>query len=329
MRENLRKVLGVGRFFESGFSFRGLLAAAGFLALLATVAGWYGEYAWWLDGCAHFRALYVAIFALLAIAHALERRWLFALGAGGLAVVNLAPLKPYLIDAIPPRHGPAPDGATRAMMINVNTSFGDASRVAAAIRIERPDILLLLEVDRRWLERLKPELARFPNQLTEPRGDNFGIALFSRLPWADARVVVLGEAGLPSVLARVSAGQGRVWIFGTHAPPPMGRRMWALRNGHLSELARQLRGMEGPLVVLGDLNATPWSYHFGRLMDSAGLDDSARGRRLMGTWPVFARPFSIPIDHCLLRGGVVVHGRRHGPDVGSDHLPVIVDFTPE
>ncbi len=212
------------------------------------------------------------------------------------------------------------------MMINVNTFYGDAPRIATAIRIERPDILLLLEVDRRWLEKLKPELGRFPNQLTEPRGDNFGIALFSRLPWADARVVPLGEPALPSVQAKVFVGQERVSIFGTHAPPPMGGRLWSLRNEHLSETARHLRAIEGPVMVLGDLNATPWSYHLGRLVDSAGLEDSARGRRLMGAWPVFARPFSIPIDHCLHRGGIVIHGRRHGPDVGSDHLPVIVEF---
>ena len=213
------------------------------------------------------------------------------------------------------------------MMINVNTYYGGVSRVAKAIRSEKPDLLLLLEVDRHWLSNLKPELAQFPSRLMEPREGNFGIALFSRFQWDAARVVFIGEANLPSVQARIAVGEARVHVLGTHLPPPVGHRSWALRNNQLAELAHHLRGITGPQIVLGDMNATPWSYHLERFLGESGLEDSAKGRCLIGTWPVFARPFSIPIDHCLHRGGIVVLGRRHGPNVGSDHLPIIVDFS--
>lgn len=313
-------------FFLGGVGLRGLLEVLGLLALLGTVAGWYGEYAWWLDAWVHFKVGYVAIFCLVALFQALARRWVVAGAAVALAAWNLVPLWPYVSSGAGRRDADIPSGSVRAMMVNVNTFYGDASRVAGAIRDEGPDILLLLEVDRRWLAKLGPELEGFARRVMEPREDNFGIALFSKVPWEAAGVVFIGEANLPSVQARLAIGGEGVWVLGTHAPPPLGHRLWALRNDQLAELARHARAIEGPLLVLGDLNATPWSYHMGRLLDASGLRDSAVGRRLMGTWPVLARPFSIPIDHCLYRGGIEIHGRKHGPDVGSDHLPLVVDF---
>jgi endonuclease/exonuclease/phosphatase (EEP) superfamily protein YafD len=35
----------------------------------------------------------------------------------------------------------------------------------------------------------------------------------------------------------------------------------------------------------------------------------------------------IPIDHCLVSPSVAIVDRRVGPPVGSDHLPVFVDFA--
>lgn len=36
---------------------------------------------------------------------------------------------------------------------------------------------------------------------------------------------------------------------------------------------------------------------------------------------------SIPIDHCLHSPDITVINRRVGSDVGSDHYPLIIDFS--
>ena len=70
--------------------------------------------------------------------------------------------------------------------------------------------------------------------------------------------------------------------------------------------------------ILGDLNVSPWSPHFGGLLRESG-------RGVQATWPTNLAPMRIPIDHCLVSPDVSVVGRRVGPDVGSDHFPIVVD----
>ena len=49
----------------------------------------------------------------------------------------------------------------------------------------------------------------------------------------------------------------------------------------------------------------------------------------MSSWPAEYCPLGITIDHCLVSPDIEVKQRLVGPDVGSDHLPVIVDLLLE
>jgi endonuclease/exonuclease/phosphatase (EEP) superfamily protein YafD len=80
-------------------------------------------------------------------------------------------------------------------------------------------------------------------------------------------------------------------------------------------------------MVLGDLNLSPWSPYFGDLLSSAGLRDSREGFGIQASWPTAVPLLRVPIDHVLYSPEVVINHRQIGPDVGSDHLPVVVDFS--
>ena len=69
------------------------------------------------------------------------------------------------------------------------------------------------------------------------------------------------------------------------------------------------------------------SHHFRLLLRRTGLRDSARGRGVQPTWPAGSPLLAIPLDHCLHSPDIAILQRRIGGDVGSDHYPVIVDFT--
>ena len=77
------------------------------------------------------------------------------------------------------------------------------------------------------------------------------------------------------------------------------------------------------MVLLGDLNCTPFFPWFGRLLREGGLKDSGEGFGLPATWR--SNGIGLPIDHLLVSPSWQVLERRVHPDrMGSDHHPVRV-----
>ena len=73
---------------------------------------------------------------------------------------------------------------------------------------------------------------------------------------------------------------------------------------------------------MGDLNCTPFSPWFDRLLTRGLLRDSAVGLSLKPTWS--SGPWWLPLDHILLGGKWEVRERRVYEDrLGSDHFPVM------
>jgi endonuclease/exonuclease/phosphatase (EEP) superfamily protein YafD len=311
-----------------GQIFGALLRLLGEATALFTLTGFLGRFWWAFDITSHFRAQYLAGAAVLAVAQALRRRWRSTGFAVALAAVNAAVLVPHTglfpsaTDA-----GPATAPSVRAVLLNVRTDNREFGRVRDFLRETRPDFAVLEEIDAVWRRELEPLRDLFPHTLVESRGDNFGIMLLSRHPLAEARVIYLGDAGVPSVFARVTIGGKALTVLGTHPLPPGGREYSEHRNRQLVEIARFLAAQPGPLVLLGDLNTTPWNFHYQRLLADSGLRNSAVGRGYQSSWPAAPVFLRIPIDHCLLSPELRVVRRVTGPAVGSDHLPVVVEFA--
>ena len=80
-----------------------------------------------------------------------------------------------------------------------------------------------------------------------------------------------------------------------------------------------------PSLLLGDLNTTPWSPYFRKLLRAGELRDSARWKGWNPTWNPGISWLQLPIDHCLVSDEIGVAERRVGPEIGSDHRGVVVD----
>ena len=111
---------------------------------------------------------------------------------------------------------------------------------------------------------------------------------------------------------------GSLTIIGTHLHRPS-RDPW-LHERQVSALAQLVRQIDGPIVLAGDLNTSPWSNAFRKLRAATGL---APASILMPTWPAW--PLALPqvaLDHILVSPELAVAAAGTGPAVGSDHLPV-------
>jgi endonuclease/exonuclease/phosphatase (EEP) superfamily protein YafD len=291
---------------------------------VATLAGWLSW--WWLPGelASHFRVQYFWIALICTLALAAGRHWREAALAAVVVVLNLSVILPlYWPQATSQTKNPP----FRVASINVysgNRRHGDVLRFIAATK---PDVVLLLEVTSNWRDLFDALAADYPFQKTELRGDNFGIGLVSRVPLESVTVREIGSADLPSIVARLRWEGAPVTIIGTHPLPPGGSEMWRLRNDQFADLAALCRTQTEAVVVIGDLNTTSWSAHFGTLLDGTRLRDSRAGFGVQASWPAWSAFPRIPIDHCLVSPELAVHKRFIGLDVGSDHFPLVVDLS--
>ncbi len=303
----------------------GTVSAGGFLLSLSTVLGFGGRFWWFADLFAHFRVQYLVGLAVVALVFLLRRRRKQAAVYAGFAVVNLALITPLYFGR--PAAPDSPGPTYRALLLNVGTKLGDPARVAELIAQQDPDLLVLEEVSTWWMEQLDAALHGYPHRVVHPRSDNFGIAFLSKLPLADAQVLWLGGAGLPTVHARIASPDGAFTVIATHPMPPGGAEVTRMRDAQLAALPAVVASVEGPVLLLGDLNTTPWSHAFHLLRRESRLRDSARGFGLQPTWPTTLWPLFIPLDHCLHSPGIHIVDRWIGDAVGSDHLPLVVDFA--
>jgi endonuclease/exonuclease/phosphatase (EEP) superfamily protein YafD len=294
-------------------------------ALLPSWLGLLGDWYWLLDLCAHFRWQYLIASVAIAAWALWKRRRVTA----ALAVATLL-LNAWLIGQL--AWHPAltaadvvPGFSLRIVSLNVLTSNPDKQAVLHYLQSADADVIFLMETDQRWIEALQPLLAKYPYHLEAPRGDNFGIAMLSRVPWETARIISLGDAGLPSIQAQMHFQQRELTLLGTHPLPPMGTHLTALRNGQLAALARHVQQLGMPTLLMGDLNSTPWSVGV-RIATSGNLGFRSMSAPWTPTWRARS-PFAIPIDHVLCTPPLVITRRDIGPDVGSDHRPLQITVS--
>ncbi len=288
------------------------------LALLAAVTalGFLGSLSWAFDLLSHFR-LHWALAALLggALAAALRlRRWIVV--AGVCLAANLFALRTVVLTELPTGGQPA----VSVLVANVLRRNDDFAAVARWVQAHAPDLVALVEPDARWLAALAPVMEGHAHRVLVPRGDNFGLALYSRHPLRAARRVE--TAGVPAIEAIVDLPTGALPVLLVHPPPPGGAALTAARDAAIDVIAAWAVERDAALV-LGDFNATPWSAAFGPLR-AAGLRSAGAGRGLVGTWPAALGRLGLPIDHVLAKGPFTVVDFAIDAPIGSDHRPVRV-----
>jgi len=106
----------------------------------------------------------------------------------------------------------------------------------------------------------------------------------------------------------------------------MGPRNSQFRNDELNSLVAFSKAQQGPLIVAGDFNLTPWSEYFRRAIVDADMHDAALGFGLARSWPAQFAPVGMRIDHCWLSPHWRSVAADIGPELGSDHLPLVADL---
>lgn len=283
------------------------------LLALATGLGFLEDFCPACGLAVHFRPhLAVATLALAGLAVFRRKRWIAA-AALGLVLINGGPLLPYLTPAPAAEAG---NGGIRLLIYNMHGRTPYLESFRRLVETEKPDLILLTEVP---AEHRMPPIP-LPYRIGDRWQSVFEVMLFSR--WPAARILEDRAAGafLPVLAADFCPEAGCFRLVGLHAarPPYRGQQVQLAKAAAFTQEAP-----EGRAVLAGDLNLTPWSKAFTRLLAATGLADSALGQGIQASWMSRNPVIGLPIDHVLVKG-LAATGRKVGPDLGSDHFPVVV-----
>jgi endonuclease/exonuclease/phosphatase (EEP) superfamily protein YafD len=194
---------------------------------------------------------------------------------------------------------------------------GDVARLGTYLATSRADVIVLSElgVD-------KPALMdalrhAYPFQVQCPGEAPCALAILSRLPLGGAGAAQIASSKQPFVWAKVKAlHAGSVTIIGTHLDGP--GRSPGRHQVQMAALARFVRRIDGPIVLAGDLNISPWSKSFRTLRMMSGLSPAGL---LLPSWPAWPLP-QVALDNIFVSPEIAVAAAGTGPAVGPSHLPV-------
>lgn len=206
----------------------------------------------------------------------------------------------------------------RLVWANVQSANPKRSHLFQFIREAKADICAFSEVP----EPLYVDLLAFTNdypyqQWHEPSN----LLVLSRHPLLRQETVSV-SANRRVLRSRVKIGrrQWSLWVLHNDKPSTPGN----IKT--FQELGQTLSEETNALIV-GDFNTSCWSAIFRSFCKQADLRQARRGFGILNSWlwPTLDW-IRIPIDHVLLKGKVNVKDLRLGPDLRSDHLPLIVDL---
>jgi endonuclease/exonuclease/phosphatase (EEP) superfamily protein YafD len=200
----------------------------------------------------------------------------------------------------------------RLAHVNMQRSAVDEESLLEALQDRRPDVLAVLEPPRGW----EPSPPAGYRVLRRP--DQNRVLLIAS---TDLRRVRKPHWTLPSasLFFDVRLGSRTVTVLAAHPPAPTSPGSEESRDSDLRRVAGWARSHPGSDVVIGDLNATPWSSAIAKLESDGDLHDSAEGFGLQATWPAALGPLGVQIDHVLHSDDLTVVERETGPTFGSEH----------
>jgi endonuclease/exonuclease/phosphatase (EEP) superfamily protein YafD len=296
-----------------------LLVLALLLLALATTLALAAPLGWPFELFSHFRLQYAVIALLLALLLAGLRRPGWTSAAVLLAAWHGAPVAQHAFAGSPPETcAGVPFGVVTANLYYTNR---DHVRLTTWLERHPADLVVVQELTPEWAEALEA-VPGYPYRSFLARKDAYGIGVLSRWPLDNVKFLDLARDGHPSLAGEVVADGLRLHFLAVHARWPVLPSLARSRDRALHRIAVLARATPGPSIVLGDLNLSPDSPVFRRLLSDGRLNDALAGPLWRPTWLAGFWPLALRIDHVLVSEGVCVEETAVGDWIGSDHRPV-------
>lgn len=308
---------------------RSAIAALGFLAVAATVAGFFGNVWWPFDLAADYRFPLMVLLAVLAVAYG------FGFGRGAAAaflvaaIVNGILIVPLWISQQPK---PGGDTSLRVLTFDVEGEEGNRIEILDWVGSTEADVVFLHQTSQDWGTAVVAAGLPYDVVVSPPGGFVLGTTVLAR-SGVDAGVA--GDEQEPFVEIVTSLDGESLTLLGVDAEIPGSSGEASTRLEQFSAVSDRAAAVETRVAVVGDLSTTRWSHAFEVLAGDLPLRSSEDGSGYRPTWvalPTFGisalqRFVGLPLDHVLMSSDLTVVGREVGPDLAPNHRGLVVDLA--
>jgi len=304
-----------------------LLAIPAVGLAVVSLAAFFGEWLWWLDVLANFRAQYAVALLVLGVLIMMSKWRRIGYGVLAVAAVNVVVILPLYVGSPGLSDPTAPD--IRVMSFNLLSTNEQYSEVVEYIEATDPDLVLLHEASRPW--EVAMESAGLDYEIIRPRSEDLIFGTLVMVRGQDIEAVSFGfseaQPRAVEISYRPTGWPEGIAVLSTHTLAPTEKSRAALRDAQLAFAGDWAGDQDGAFFVVGDFNATPWSSPFRKLLASTELTNSQIGFGLQPSFPTTSFfLMRVPIDHLVQSPGLRVRDRQLGPVLGSDHFPLVIDL---
>jgi len=224
----------------------------------------------------------------------------------------------------------SPDDTIAFLASNVLMPNRNADALLQQIRAYDPDIVVALETDDWWQDKLDTLVQRYPYTIKCPQDNLYGMHVYSRLLLEEVAIQFLVEDGVPSMHALVSLRSGqKVQVHFLHpAPPsPTENEESTERDAELLVVAKSVAQVRLPVIVAGDLNDVAWSATTRLFRKISGLLDPRVGRGMFNSFHAKYPFVRWPLDHLFHSRHFVLVDIKRMPSIDSDHFPMFIKLA--
>ncbi|WP_295185501.1 endonuclease/exonuclease/phosphatase family protein [uncultured Brevundimonas sp.] len=279
----------------------------------------------WVDILAQFASPALLAAVGVTVVCLLFRLWPASI-VGGLACVVLA--LSVWPQWTPTKGAPVPDQPiVRVYSANLYVFNTDVAAMRRSIAAADADILVLVELGQAPASRLDQLLPDYPHRVLIGQaraGDHARSIIASRYPILQR----LPERpdGLSTVGATVQTPIGPINVFGVHLTRPWPYQyQWGQISQVMALAERMKAAPDHPVIAAGDFNSVSSARIGKQIQSDLGLIPAPSWP---GTWPSQIPAFAgITIDQVYRSPDLALITRRLGEPTGSDHRPVVTEFT--
>lgn len=290
---------------------------------------------WWIRVCDYPR-LQIGFFGLLALAGVLTLdiqdgiKWPVAvslLAALAYQFWLVIPFSPFFKTQVVETGRGHNSQKISILVANVLTPNRRSDELLKIVRDNDADIVLILEPDDWWQQKLDVIAGDYPHSMKQPLDNTYGMLMYSKYPLIDAECRFLVDDGIPSFRSFLQFPSGtRVLFHGLHPNPPQVGLDTVGRDAELVIVAREIQSHPGPVIVAGDMNDVAWSHTTRLFLRLSSLLDPRIGRGLYSTYNAKIPFFRWPLDHVFHSSSFRLLSLRRLPYFGSDHFPLYCEL---